>query len=100
MKRFCWFFLYLDFGVVGFFNKVDFVFDGEASVEWRCFIGNFVLLSFDEDIVHRDANDFSSTELNDDWGSGFEFDDFEVSGVISLLNRKKGKYSYDKFWWW
>ncbi len=70
------------FVINGFFNEVDFIPVDAASVEWHCFIED--LLSLEEDIVHRDANDFSSIEFSDDCWSAFNLDDFKLSGVVSL----------------
>jgi hypothetical protein len=83
-------YFYLVFVITGFFIEIVFIFVDEVSVDCRCFIGDLLLLlSLEEDIKHREANDFSSTELIDDCRSRFGLDDFELSDVVSLLNRKK-----------
>ncbi len=63
IKRNPWF--YFDFVIVGFFNVMVLIFVDTASVDGRCFIGDLIL-SLEEDMENREANGFSSTELNDD----------------------------------
>ncbi len=63
------------------------IFVDKLSVDWRSFIGD--LLSLEEDIEHREANDFSSIELNEDCWSRVGLDDLELSAVVSLINKKR-----------
>lgn len=90
-------YFYLGFVRTGFFIEIIFICVDGTSVDWRCFIEG-LLLSLGKVIEHREANGFSSTELNDDCWSSFGLDDFKLLDVVSLLNRKrKDKYSYYQF---
>ncbi len=82
------FIIYLGLVIVGFFMVIVLIFVDKISVDWRCFIGDLLSL---EDIEHREANDFSSIELNEDCWSRVGLDDLELLPVVPLLNKKMNR---------